>query len=56
MAADRSGGDVVVAGRSLAKADKRIAALSQIALAGWVCTLIATFVTVLAAERLREKA
>jgi hypothetical protein len=50
------GDRVVVAGRSLAEVEKRIAALSQIALVGWVFTLIATFVTVLVAEGVREKA
>jgi hypothetical protein len=47
---------VVVAGRSLRLAEERVQALTQMALAGWVFTLVATFVAVTAAEKLKERA
>ena len=50
------GSQVVIAGRSLREVERRIGALGQIALLGWVFTLVAAFVATLIAEKFAERA
>jgi hypothetical protein len=47
---------IVVAGRSLREVEGRIETLTQMALIGWVFTLVATFVAVVVAEKLGGRA
>jgi hypothetical protein len=45
---------VVLAGRSLREVENRIAALGEMALVGWVSTLVMTFIAALVGERFSE--